>query len=163
MLLIMKKNKNIDNFLKHVSKESSGWLEKALWQEENEDWLDISFTIAVKMLSALSANKKLSVFPSNQKELAEAMACSAQYVNKLLRGQENLQIETICKIQRILNIKLIEVPKMESKQKVQYSYNAGLLPEKLITTSSSIVASKNYATVIVAVQAAGEGNYALAA
>jgi hypothetical protein len=62
-----------------------------------------------------------------------------------------------------LNIKLIEVPKMESKQKVQYSDNAGLLPEKLITTSSSIVASKNYATVIVAVQTAGEGNYALAA
>lgn len=141
----------------------TSWLEKALWRQENEDWLDISFSIVVKMLFALSANKKDSVFPGNQKELAEAMNCSAQYVNKLLRGQENLQIETICKIQRILNIKLIEVPKMESKQKVQYSDNVGLFPEKLTTTSSSIVAPTNYITVTFAMQAAGEGNYALAA
>jgi transcriptional regulator with XRE-family HTH domain len=157
---------SIEKILQKLNQDSipdSSWLEKAIWRQENEDWLDVSFTIAVKMLSALSTNKKASVFPSNQKELAEAMACSAQYVNKLLRGQENLQIETICKIQRILNIKLIEVPKMESKQKVQYIENMGLLPEKLTTTSSSIIASNTYATVIVAVQTAGEGNYALAA
>lgn len=103
-----------------TSIKDSGWLEKAKWRQENEDWLDISFSIAVKMLSALSANKKTDTFPRNQKELAEAMSCSAQYVNKLLRGQENLQIETICKVQRILNIKLIEVPKAVITQTVQY-------------------------------------------
>lgn len=103
-----------------TSIKDSGWLEKAKWRQENEDWLDISFSIAVKMLSALSANKKADAFPRNQKEMAEAMVCSAQYVNKLLRGQENLQIETICKVQRILNIKLIEVPKTDITKKVQY-------------------------------------------
>lgn len=114
------KNENTKKFLDLVSKKDSGWLEKAKWREENEDWLDISFSIAVKMLSALSANKKAAVFPSNQKELAVAMKCSAQYVNKLLKGQENLQIETICKIQRILNIKLLEVPKAEVRKPVVY-------------------------------------------
>jgi len=111
MLLIMEKDKNIENFLKHVSKKNSAWLEKAKWQEENEDWLEVSFSVALRVASTLSANKKTGAFPKSQVELAEAMACSAQYVNKLLRGQENLQIETICKIQRILGIKLIEVPK----------------------------------------------------
>lgn len=120
MLLIMEKNKNIENFLKHVSKKSSGWLEKAKWQEENEDWLDVSFSVALRVASTLSANKKANVYPKSQVELAEAMGCSAQYVNKLLRGQENLQIETICKVQRILGIKLIEVPKAIITQTVPY-------------------------------------------
>jgi transcriptional regulator with XRE-family HTH domain len=112
--------KNTQKFLDLVSNSESGWLEKAKWRQENEDWLDISFSIAVKMLSALNSNKKASIFPRNQKELAEAMGCSAQYVNKLLKGKENLQIETICKIQRILNINLIEVPKAAIKNTIDY-------------------------------------------
>jgi len=117
----MKKNKNIDNFLNHVSEKKSGWMDKAIWREENEDWLDLSFEIALKILSALTSNKKEGLFPKNQKELSEAMKCTPQYINKLLRGQENLQIETICKIQRILGISLIEIPQTEIKQKVSYS------------------------------------------
>lgn len=120
MLLIMEKNKNIENFLKHVSKKESGWLEKAKWRQENEEWLDVSFSIAIRVASTLSANKKTGTYPKSQVELAEAMNCSAQYVNKLLRGQENLQIETICKVQRILGIKLIEVPKAVITQTVPY-------------------------------------------
>lgn len=106
--------------LNQNSIKDSGWLEKAKWRQENEDWLDISFSIAVKVASTLSANKKTGTFPKSQIELAEAMKCTPQYVNKLLRGQENLQIETICKVQRILNIKLIEVPKTVITKTVQY-------------------------------------------
>ena len=91
-------NKNTQKFLDLISKKESGWLEKAKWRQENEDWLDISFSIAVKILSALNSNKKANISPKNQKELAETMGCSAQYINKLLKGKENLQIETICKI-----------------------------------------------------------------
>ncbi len=138
----------------------SGWLEKAIWRQENEDWLDISFTIAVKILSALSANKKASISPRNQKELAEAMNCSAQYVNKLMRGQENLQIETICKVQRILGIKLIEIPKIESKQKVHYPIDIALFLEKLNINTTPLKKTTQYTSVEVE---AGEGNYALAA
>jgi transcriptional regulator with XRE-family HTH domain len=162
MLLIMEKNKNIKNFLKHVSKKDSGWLEKAKWRQENEDWLDISFDVALRVASTLSANKKADKYPKSQVELAEAMGCSAQYVNKLLRGQENLQIDTICKIGRILGIKLIEVPKMESKQKVYYPVDIALLFEKLNINTTPLQTTTQYATVKVEVQA-GEGNYALAA
>lgn len=159
----MEKNKNIDNFLKHVSKKDSVWLAKAKWRQENEDWLDISFSIAVKMLSALSANKKeANHLPKNQKELAEAMGCSAQYVNKLLRGEENLQIETICKIGRILGITLIEVPKIQSKQTLHYN-PADSLVGKINIISPAIHSSKSYVEVEIEVKAAGENNYALAA
>ena len=106
----MMKNNNLDKFSALVSDEKSGWLAKAKWREENQDWLDISFAIAVKILAAFRANKKTDTFPKNQKELAIAMSCTPQYVNKLLKGAENLQLETISKIERILNIKLIEVP-----------------------------------------------------
>jgi len=111
-------NKKIDKFKSLISEEKSGWLDKAKWREENDAWLDISFSIAVKILGALKANKKYNVFPGNQKELAEAMNCSAQYVNKVLKGAENLQLETISKIGNILNIQLIEVLKHEKSKEV---------------------------------------------
>ena len=100
--------------------QDSSWLEKAKWRQENEDWLDISFNIAVRVVSTLSANKKANTSPKNQIELAEAMGCTPQYINKLLKGQEKLQIDTICKVQRILGVKLIEVPKAVSTQTVHY-------------------------------------------
>ncbi len=159
----MKKNKNIENFLKNVSQKDSGWLEKAKWRQANEDWLDVSFSIAVKILTALSANKKNDISPKNQTELAEAMGCSAQYVNKLLRGQENLQIETICKVQRILGIKLIEVPKTEISVTVEYKTVDSWL-EKLNVKSPVINKTSTYTTDEVEIVAtAGEANFALAA
>lgn len=159
----MEKNKNIENFLKHVSKKDSGWLAKAKWRQENEDWLDISFSIAVRVASTLSANKKANKSPKNQAELAEAMGCSAQYVNKLLKGQENLQIETICKIGRILGITLIEVPKIEIKQNLQSEFfNWFLDVNKANLTKPSSVTSKAY--VVDNIEGVGgENNYALAA
>jgi transcriptional regulator with XRE-family HTH domain len=115
------KNENTKRFLELVSPKESGWLEKAIWRQENEDWLDLSFSIAVKILSALRENKNAdNSLPKNQKELAEVMGCTPQYINKLLRGQENLQIETICKIQRILNIRLIEVPSNTMAKTIQF-------------------------------------------
>lgn len=151
------KQRIIENSIK-----DSGWLAKAKWRQENEDWLDISFSIAVKILSALSANKKAYVYPKSQVELAEAMGCSAQYVNKLLRGQENLQIETICKVQRILGITLIEVPKVEFKQIIPYNSMA-IMSERIKITSSPVRTSNPYEEVRENVKVAGENNYALAA
>lgn len=100
-----------------IPEKKSGWLDKAKWLEENEAWLDISFSIAVKILAALRENKKFDVFPKNQKELAEAINCSPQYINKVLKGAENLQLETISKIGRILNVSLIEIPKSQKVKK----------------------------------------------
>lgn len=139
----MEKNKNIETFLKHVSKKSSGWLAKAKWRQENEDWLNVSFSVALRVASTLSANKKANVSPKSQVELAEAMGCSAQYINKLLRGEENLQIETICKIQHILDIKLIEVPKAEIAKTVRFEPTSFWLDQLNIKTTTTTTTS-NY-------------------
>ena len=101
-------NTKLDKFKALVSEENSGWLEKAQWREANQDWLDISFAIAVKIMSTLRANKKAGTFPKSQKELATALDCSPQYVNKLLKGAEKLNIETISKIQKALKFSIIK-------------------------------------------------------
>lgn len=135
------KQKLIQNSIK-----DSSWLEKARWRQENEYWLDVSFSIAVKIASVLSANKKANEYPKSQVELARAMGCSAQYVNKLLRGEENLQIETICKVQRILGIKLIEVPKGIITEAVRYQ-SAAFSLEPCNIKSSKIKSSKTFTTI----------------
>jgi transcriptional regulator with XRE-family HTH domain len=160
------KNENIKKFLDVVSKKESGWLEKAKWRQENEDWLDVSFSIALRVASTLSANKKTGAFPKSQVELAEAMGCTAQYVNKLLRGQENLQIETICKVQRILGIKLIEVPKAKITQTVQYqpiSFWLDLNIKSPAATTTTTITTTSYPDIKVEVETKGEVNYELAA
>lgn len=105
---------NIKNKLKRVSKSDNTWIKKAKYRQENKAWLDISFAIAVKIMSQLEENKKTKEFPKSQKELAEAFGSSPQYINKLLKGTENLQLETITRIERILNIHLIQVPQFET-------------------------------------------------
>jgi transcriptional regulator with XRE-family HTH domain len=103
---------NIEKFESLVSSEKSNWLEKAKYRQENQDWLAISFSIAVKILTVLRENKKNSIFPKNQKELAEALDCTPQYVSKLLKGNEKLNIETISKIQNILSIQIIDTKRL---------------------------------------------------
>jgi len=105
---------NIKNKLKKASKPDKTWIEKAKYRKENSAWLDISFAIAVKIMSKLKENRKSKESPKSQKELGETLDCSPQYVNKLLKGTENLQLETITRIEGILNIQLIEVPQFET-------------------------------------------------
>ncbi|MCL4484682.1 MAG: helix-turn-helix transcriptional regulator [Bacteroidetes bacterium] len=93
----------IRNFEKLVSTEKSGWLEKAKWRQENHAWLDKSALIAIKILRAITDQK------SSQKELAEKMGVSAQYINKIVKGSENLSLETISKLELALGIQLIDI------------------------------------------------------
>ena len=44
-----------------------------------------------------------------QKELAEKMNVSAAYIGKVLKGEENLTLETICKIQEAIGYKIVSV------------------------------------------------------
>lgn len=156
--------KKIKEKLIQNSIQDSEWLEKAKWRQENEEWLNISFSIAVRIGSTLSANKKANIYPRSQVELAEVMGCSAQYVSKLLKGEEKLQIDTICKVGSILGIKLIEVPKIESKQSIPYyDYGMAVLTVGINIISPSIYTTNPYEEGKVNAKLAGENNYALAA
>ena len=43
----------------------------------------------------------------NQQNIADKMGCSQQYISKILKGSENLSIETIDKIERALDFKIM--------------------------------------------------------
>lgn len=43
-----------------------------------------------------------------QSALAEKMNCSQQYISKILKGQENLSLESIWKIESVLEIDLVK-------------------------------------------------------
>ena len=79
----------------------SRWRENAEQRQQNTAWLRYSQGIAMKMLD------KMEEQHLNQSQLAERMGCTQQYISKILRGQENLSIETIAKIELALNIQIL--------------------------------------------------------
>jgi len=91
-----------------VEQPASSWIDYANWIEDNETWLDKSAMIAVRILRTL---KERSM---SQKDLAEAIGVSSQYINKVVKGSENLSLQTICKIEEALGTSLIEVPEYEA-------------------------------------------------
>lgn len=106
----MEKSEIKDKISKLIVNEPSDWMDQVEYYEKNKAWLDKSAEIAVRILSTL---RKLSL---SQKDLAEMTGVSPQYVNKVVKGQENLSLETICKIERALGINLVEVPVFEDTQ-----------------------------------------------
>ncbi len=107
----MKQNNNLENFLKLVSKEpaSDKIVKDILFYEENKEWLDRSANIAIKILSTLRHNRKENRFPTTQKDLAEIMNITPQQVNKMVKGTENLTLETISRVEKALDIQLIDI------------------------------------------------------
>ena len=87
-----------------VSDTPSRWEERALWRKENEAWLKKSAEIALKVLREIRAQS------ITQKVLAERIGVSSQQINKLLKGQENMSLATICKLEMALGISLVSVP-----------------------------------------------------
>lgn len=97
--------------LKKLTKgEVSPALEKARKRKANRTWLRKSSTIANEILEFLRVNKW------TQKEFASRMDVSPQYLTKLLRGQENLTLETMTKINKAMGYEMIEINVVDSLQ-----------------------------------------------
>jgi len=95
------------------SGQSSSWKESAKYRRENQDWLNKSAAIAVRVLDSLST------LQLTQKNLAERMGISPQQVNKIVKGQENLTLETISNLELALGIKIITgIEAYQDKSKV---------------------------------------------
>lgn len=91
----------VSKLKEHQSSTPSKWRENAEWRMKNKGWLRYSQHIAMMMLD------KMEEMHMSQKQLSELMGCSQQYVSKVLKGQENLSLETISKIEKCLNIQII--------------------------------------------------------
>lgn len=85
----------------HQSATPSKWKEAAEWRRENENWLKYSRVITMKTMQAMD---KQSV---TQSGLAKRMGCSQQYVSNLLKGNANMTLETIARIETALDIDII--------------------------------------------------------
>ena len=85
----------------HQSETPSTWREEAEWRRDNWSWLRHSQRLAVKILLQM---KQLGL---TQNALAERMNCSQQYVSKILKGKENMSLETLTKLENALGICLI--------------------------------------------------------
>ncbi|MCC8114742.1 MAG: helix-turn-helix transcriptional regulator [Bacteroidales bacterium] len=79
----------------------SRWREVAEERRANQGWLKYSLSIALKMLN------KMEQLGLSQQALAERMGCSQQYVSKILKGRENLTLDTLSKIEKALDLPLL--------------------------------------------------------
>lgn len=95
------KQKTLDFLEAHQSETPSKWREEAEWRRDNWSWLRHSQKIAVKVLLQM---KRIGL---TQKALAERMNCTQQYVSKILKGKENMSLETLSKLEDALGIDLI--------------------------------------------------------
>ncbi len=86
--------------LKNATRDTK-WLENVSYEIENEHWLDMSFEIALRVYDQIKTLSK------TQKWLAEKLDVSPQYVSKIIKGKENLTLETISKLEKVLDINLI--------------------------------------------------------
>lgn len=106
--------KVLDKINMIASSEASTWKEEAIERKNNSDWSTRSFKIAVRVLREIRTQKPLNGM--TQKRLANEMGVSPQYINKVLKGRENLTLETISKFESVLGITLIEVQSFETAQ-----------------------------------------------
>ena len=94
--------KKTQEFLEaHKSETPSKWHEEAEWRRDNWSWLRHSQKIAVKVLLQMKQEGL------TQKALAERMNCTQQYVSKILKGKENMSLDTLSKLEDALGISLI--------------------------------------------------------
>lgn len=92
----------ISKLNKHRGDTPSKWRENAEWRIANKSWLRYSQKIAMMMLD------KMEELGLTQRALAERMGCSQQYISRVLKGTENLSIETISKIETALQLEILE-------------------------------------------------------
>ncbi len=69
--------------------------------DDIDAWMLHSQTIATIM------SNRMEQLGMTQKALAVKMNCSQQYISKVLKERENLSLETLCKIEKALDIKIL--------------------------------------------------------
>lgn len=76
------------------------WQKEAVQARDNWPWMKYSMQIALKVRSKMRAEG------ITQCTLASRLGCTQQYVSLILKGKENLTLETIAKLESALHIDL---------------------------------------------------------
>jgi transcriptional regulator with XRE-family HTH domain len=92
---------NLKRFKNLVSDTDTEIFVEAKFRVENHYWLKESKRIAFKLLS------KLKERGMTQKQLAEMMQVSPQQINKWVKGNEKFSLDTLLKLQEVLDIPIL--------------------------------------------------------
>lgn len=123
--ITISKMKNIQKLQQIASKNTSDIVKDAQKRIANSAWQKHAQKIAIAVLISLKIQK------ITQKQLAKKVGVSAQYINKVVKGKQKLNLETIAKLETALDISLINIViptlKKERKTKViQIKFNRTL-------------------------------------
>lgn len=88
------------DIIKKNQVENDRWQIEAAEARNNWNWMKYSMQIALKVRSKMKADG------ITQCALASKLGCTQQYVSLILKGKENLTLETIAKLESALQINL---------------------------------------------------------
>ena len=115
---------SITNFLKNNQSFTNDiWKAEAATRREAFFWQRYSFGIAAQVRSRM---KELGM---TQNALAEKLGCTQQYISILLKGKENLTLETIAKLEMALRLDFLggcipTSPSYEVKERTRVYLNS---------------------------------------
>ena len=93
----------VRNLNKHKSSTPSKWKDEAKKRRENRRWLNYSQEIAMFL------HDKMEESGLTQTALAERMNCTQQYISRILKGKENLSLETIARLEDAISAKFLTI------------------------------------------------------
>jgi transcriptional regulator with XRE-family HTH domain len=134
---------NKEKFLNLVSNEKTNTLSQIKERNANRDALNISKKISLQVLI------KLDELNWTQKRLAEEMDVSPQQITKIVSGTQNFTLETLLKLEKVLQINIfattiVEFIKLAIKLYDSQAYEltkTGVVSENL---SSSVPLKHSY-------------------
>jgi len=116
-------SKVVEYLRKNQSQTSTKWRENAQWRRDNELWLRYSRAITIRVLRAMD-EKGIT-----QSTLAENMGCTQQYVSTLLKGNSNMTLDTIARLESALQIDILQT--VLTCDTANYSTRATVTPSYL--------------------------------
>ena len=93
----------IRNLNKYKSATPSKWKEEAEKRRNDKRWLSYSQEIAMFL------HDKMDELGLTQTALAARMDCTQQYISRILKGQENLSLETIARLEDAIGAKFVTI------------------------------------------------------
>ena len=94
---------NIEKLMQVAQPVSGKEKKEAEFRKANKEWLRKSAKIA------LAIRRELRLNGMSQQDLATKMGLSPQYVGRILKGQENLTLETISKLEASIGVPLVSL------------------------------------------------------
>ena len=92
-----------EKFTKIVSKKTSPLFEKIQWRLDNDKWLKKSQAIAIQIAEVID------ILNMTEEELSEKTNIPLENINNIVKGCEDMTLQTISKLETALNTRLISM------------------------------------------------------